>query len=512
MHFFSKFIVLVSTMLKNTRNPLKILLFALFFTGSYSAQVDAYFNIGKFNTPSNEPFIETYFTIVGQSLATAKVDGMVRNSVGILFKLFKDSTVIRVNKYNLNGPAFIVGSKAPTFIDNQRYSVPNGNYRFEISLKDNYDSTKKALVIKGSIQIDFKANEIQSSSIQTLESYKKAEEGSSISKSGYDLIPYTVNYYPESSGHLSFYLETYNANLSIGENKPFVFVYYLETNDKQEKMNSYGSFKKQQTAKINPLLAKLDISKLGTGNYNLVIEVRDEANGLHLKKKYFFQRLNRTVDITELEQFDQKQNIARYIGNCNNLDTLKMFVECVWPIADGLDKERAINQSIKKDPLLMKNFIVDFWERRAADTANPLKLWATYYKSVQQVMQLFKCGKQKGYYTDRGRVYLQYGPPSQRSQQTMENNTFPYEIWQYYRITDGVNGQFYTNRKFVFVNKMLGDDCYMLIHSDMRGEMNNSRWQFELTRRNNSGSANPDNTTPSGTEYNQFNEIYSNPR
>jgi GWxTD domain-containing protein len=189
-----------------------------------------------------------------------------------------------------------------------------------------------------------------------------------------------------------------------------------------------------------------------------------------------------------------------------------MLVECLWPIADNVDKERIINQAIKKDPVLMKNFVIDFWKRRAADTTDPLKMWATYYQSVQKVMALFKCGKQKGYYTERGRVYLQYGAPNNRTQQINEPNTFPYEIWQYYRLTDATNGQFFSNRKFVFVNKNLGDDCYNLVHSDMRGEINNPRWQFEVTRRNNNGMANPDNNTPAGTENNQFNEIYSNPR
>ncbi len=127
-------------------------------------------------------------------------------------------------------------------------------------------------------------------------------------------------------------------------------------------------------------------------------------------------------------------------------------------------------------------------------------------------MVLFKCGKQPGYYTERGRVYLQYGAPSQRSVQNADLNTFPYEIWQYYRLNDRSNGQFFSNRKFVFVNKNIADDCHTLIHSDTRGEIYNDRWRFELTRRNNNGVANPDNTAPVGTQYNQFDEIYSNPR
>jgi GWxTD domain-containing protein len=160
----------------------------------------------------------------------------------------------------------------------------------------------------------------------------------------------------------------------------------------------------------------------------------------------------------------------------------------------------------------MKNFAVDFWQRRAADTGNALKMWADYYKNVQEAMVLFKCGKQKGYYTERGRVFLQYGKPSQRSMQFAEENTFPYEIWQYYSLTDKTNGQSFSNRKFVFVNKNIGDDCHVLVHSDMRGELYNDRWRFEVTRRNNNGIANPDNVNPSGVQDNQFNEIYNNPR
>ena len=160
----------------------------------------------------------------------------------------------------------------------------------------------------------------------------------------------------------------------------------------------------------------------------------------------------------------------------------------------------------------MKKFVIDFWQRRAADTANPLKLWAAYYKEVQQAMILFKCGKQPGYYTDRGRVYLQYGPPNQRSQQNADLNTWPYEIWQYYRLTDNVNGQFFTNRKFVFVNKNIADDCHSLVHSDLRGEIYNDRWPFEVTKRNSKGIGNPDQNTPDGTQFNQFQEIYNNPR
>ena len=499
------------TLHKNLKSVI-LFIFAVSLGGNSSAQVDAYFSSGKFNTPKNEPFIETYLTIVGKSLTAKRIDGKLQNSVSVELKIFKDSLLVKANKYNLLGPIFTSSQIAPSFIDNQRYSLPNGEYNIELSLRDNYEPARKALLIIAPLTIDFSDTELQSSTIQPLESFKKSVSESSITKCGYDLVPYTVNYYPETNNELSFYFESYNTSQILGENKSFIYTYYLELNSDRTLLNSYGAFKKQKTEKVNPLLAKLDISTLASGNYNLVIEIRDEENKLHLQKKYFFQRFNKKADAVAQQRYNNEKNVAEYVGQCNNLDTLKMFVECLWPIADSYDKERIINQAIKKDANLMKNFVVDFWERRAADTANPLQMWATYYKNVQQVMVLFKCGKQKGYYSDRGRVYLQYGAPSQRSQQNVENNTFPYEIWQYYRTTDAVNGQFFSNRKFVFVNQMLGDDCFKLIHSDMRGEVNNPRWQFEVTRRNTNGLENLDNNTPAGTEFNQFNDIYSNPR
>ena len=496
---------------KNRQKKFIIMLFAILMFIRLNGQVLAYFNVGAFNTPSNQPYLETYLTIVGKSLVAKKMDGKYQNALAIEVKIEKDSVIVKANKYNLIGPLFSDTLNPPAFIDNQRYSLPNGVYTLYISFIDKNQLTKPPTIIKQTIVIAFNRTVIQGSSIQILESYKKTNLPTQISKSGFDLVPYNVNYFPETAKELSFYFEAYNTDTILGKNKPFLYLYYLENSDTHFKLN-YGDFKKQMSGKVNPLLAKMNIGNLGSGNYNLVIEVKDEKNSIQLQEKYFFQRSNKKVDSIATQQFGETKTVADFFGTCNNTDTLKMFVECLWPIANGTDKERVINQSIKKDPELMKKFVIDFWQRRAADTGNALKMWADYYKSVQEVMVLFKCGKQKGYYTERGRVYLQYGKPNQRSMQYAEENTFPYEIWQYYTLYDKANNQSFSNRKFVFVNKNLGDDCHTLVHSDMRGELYNDRWRFDITRRNNNGTANPDNVNPVGTENNQFNEIYNNPR
>lgn len=465
-----------------------------------------------FNIPEEQPFIESYITIVGNLLSSKEINGTFQSSVKVNLSIVGDSGLAVKQEYNILSPVYSHSLNAPSFIDVQRYSLKNGNYTLYLKLYDNNNPFKKPFEYRKSFAINYIKNTLQPSGIELLERYQKTSVQNSLSKSGLEMIPYTVTYYPESQSQLLFYFETYYSDTVLGRDKNLVYTYYLQNAYNSAKLNEYGAFKKQKTAKVNPLLGKLDITNLPTGLYNLVIELKDENNTLHVSEKLQIQRMNAKPVEVATGASVEKNSFIQFFENRNNPDSLKMFVECLWPIADGLDKERIINTAVKKDPVLMKNFVTDFWQRRAADSANPYKMWTAYYKSVQETMVLFKCGKQPGYSGDRGRVYLQYGKPNQRTVENYEPNTFPYEIWQYYRTTDASTGRFYSNRKFVFVNRALGDDCHQLIHSDMPGEINNPRWQFDITRRNNEGKADLENQTPNGTQYNQFNEIYSNPR
>ena len=479
---------------------------------SIQAQLGAYLGYASFNTPNNDPYLETYLTFSGKHFTRKRVNGQFQSSVNIGLRIMKDSLLVKALKYNLKGPAHSDTANSPAFIDCQRFALKNSNYRLIIDIHDNYNPQAKKESISSDFNIDFADTAIDISSIELVESYSKSTNPGILSKSGMDLVPYGVKYFPDDKTELIFYAEAYHTDKILGTNKMFIFSYYLEPTDPNAPFNQVAAFKKTISAAVTPLLAKLNLTGLRAGTYRLVLELKDENNQIRAQRSMFIQRQSKKETMALMAANKRQIELNNYFGSCNNSDTLKMFVECLWPIANGVDKERIINQAIKKDNLAMKNFVIDFWTRRAADTTNALKLWSSYYQQVQQVMALFKCGKMPGYYTDRGRAYLQYGAPNQRSQQPNEPNTFPYEIWQYYKITDQVNGQSYSNRKFVFVSKNLADDCYQLVHSDMRGEINNPRWQYEVTRRNSNGLADPDNTTPGGTETNHFNEIYNNPR
>jgi hypothetical protein len=114
-----------------------------------------------------------------------------------------------------------------------------------------------------------------------------------------------------------------------------------------------------------------------------------------------------------------------------------------------------------------------------------------YKADVEAAEYSFSTPIRHGFETDRGRVYLQYGKPDRRHVMNNEPGALPYEIWQYYRVPSGQ-----TNVMFVFYLPGIATNDYRLIHSDVNGELRDSRWKYKIyaSMKEMSGYANPDNT------------------
>lgn len=488
---------------------LSILLITLCY--SLFSNVTVYFNYNVFNTLNSKPYLETSLTISGNSVKFSPVSGGKQASVNISWRILKGAELVKSSNYNLMSPTVTDTLHLPSFIDNQRFSLDNGIYDLELVIADNAFPDKKT-THKQKIIIDIKREKkIYASDIQVLESFSKASTQGALTKNGYDLVPYNINYYPKKQNALKFYFETYNVDSVLGKQSKFLYSYYVESEENLRKVGFLNGYQKQIAQKINPLLAQFDITPLPSGNYNLVIEIKDTANKIQIQKKWFFQRQSDAPQIPDDVANKDIKTIEDFFNSFQSTDSLKQFVECLWPRSTTKEREWQQAEIVKKDPNLLRNYAIDYWKKEAGDSLNPLKIWITYYKQVLEANALLKCGKQKGYYTDRGRVYLQYGKPDQRNQVNSEPNTYPYEIWQYYRIYDKATGRFFTNKKFVFVNAAIADDCYKLIHSDVRGEIYDERWRFKLVNRSQQ-SQNIDDTKPASTYGTNVDENFNNPR
>lgn len=84
----------------------------------------------------------------------------------------------------------------------------------------------------------------------------------------------------------------------------------------------------------------------------------------------------------------------------------------------------------------------EFWERHnPAPGAKPNRALVEYYGRVAYANEKFR-HYIDGWKTDRGMVYIVYGPPSYVDRNPMDYETKPYEVWEYYDI----------NKRFVFID------------------------------------------------------------
>jgi GWxTD domain-containing protein len=354
------------------------------------------------------------------------------------------------------------------FIDQQRFTLPNGDYALELSIKD---EIAKGAPYKSSFPIKVNyGTDVQISDIELLESYKKSEQTSELSKSGYDLVPYTSDILPQNMDKLRFYAEVYNTNEKLGKDAGLLVGVYLQNNG--NRINSLSRITREKSEHVIPILRELSIAELPTGNYELAIEVRNAQNELLTDKKLYFQRSN--PRFTPQDSSSTAKKIKKDFIDELPKDSLKECLRSLWALSTTTDWQ-AIKNVIKTDSVpLMRQTLFNFWATQ--NPSQPEEAFKAYMQNVKAVNKEFSMYGVKGYMTDRGRVYLKYGPPNSLDRYAMERDSYPYQIWQYNK----VNGQ--TNRKFVFFSPEQSNNNYKLLHSDARGEFFNERWKYELQR------------------------------
>lgn len=462
------------------------------FSANRNVQADLMYSV--FYAPDFGTYLETYLLVRGNSLKFVKNEnGQFTAGVEVSMIFSQNEKVIDFEKYEINSHEISdTATIGFNLIDQQRFNLPNGIYTFQISIADK-NKDIPPFKSEQTIEISIPTNQVVMSGIELIESYKKSETSSILTKSGLDLIPYISSYYPETVSHLKFYAEVYNSAIYLGENEKFLLSYYLETYETNQKLNDYFRFTRESTKTVNVLLGSFDITKLPSGNYNLVVEARDKNNNQLFINKLFIQRNNPSVAF-DYTDFAAVQSDIQWTKFITDRDTLVDYLRSLIPVAS--ESERSYIQSNIKitDFESLKMFFANFWMTR--NSTDPLGEWLRYNEQVQIVNQMFgspaKRGK-KGYETDRGIVYLKYGPPNTMSDRPFESSTsgmsmndglqsapdrgsVPYQIWHYYSIRNQ------RDKKFVFANRELSTNDYELIHSNMPGEISNANWQDELIR------------------------------
>ena len=451
-----------------------VLLFILSVSLSLKAgNLAAFFSYSAFDVPGGSPHVETYLKVIGSTVNLVEEGTMRKGQIEVRWILRSGDKIIHGDKYNLNSPLIPAGDRnIPDFVDQQRIPLEAGEYNLELAIRDK-NSEAMETTIRQQITIEFPTDTISVSDIELLESYEKSDEEGKFSRNGYTLIPIVSDFYPRDISTLKFYSEIYRSDIAPGAD--YLVLYHISNKDNKKVMENFVGTIKHSPKSVNPLIGEFNIANLTSGNYYLNIEVRDRQNRLIAFKQKFFQRSNDQYKPLVSDDYTTIDITNTFIAQQNNPDTLSEFLACLYPISSGVEVNAADNLIEMRDVPNMKRFMYFFWSRRNA--ADPGQAWEDYRQQVRITVAAFSTPNKKGYDSERGRVYLQYGPPNVISEVKDDPVAYPYEIWQYYKLPNQ------SNRKFVFYTNDLSSNDYQLLHSDAIGELKNPAWELFLHKR-----------------------------
>ncbi|MEA3447156.1 MAG: GWxTD domain-containing protein [Bacteroidota bacterium] len=456
---------------------MKHVIYILFFLlglayNAKATSLEAYFHYAEFYSPEG-PYIETYLSTIGNTATFVKTEEGFQAEIQITMLFKQNDSIKHFNKYNIKSPVVTDSlSSKPNFVDLQRIPIEEGVYHLEMIIMDKNRPTN-VYTYYDTLDIFFPEDQLCFSGLQPVESISESEKENILTKTGINMVPYVSNFYPGNINKMIFYTEIYNSDVDPGEE--FLLRYYIKDLKDNAPVKDIARFKRTKPAPIVPVLGQLNIEDLSSGNYHLIIETRNKDNDVLASVTYFFQRY-KPIDKANFEDMEQYEMNSIFAGDITNHDTLQTFIRSLRPIANEQEK-KFINKDMENTDLIyMQRFFATFWYER--NPADPGGDWRTYKKQIHITDKLFSTRIKRGFETDRGRVYLKYGPPNDSYQSEHEPSAYPYEIWSYYKAGDQ------RNKKFVFYNPDLAGNDYHLLHSNVRGELQTPNWERYLNRRN----------------------------
>jgi GWxTD domain-containing protein len=480
------------------------LIMLCFLPSLAEAQLYAEANFLQFAAPKSGPYLETILSIDAASLISRKTADSTFSrgtNIGLLIKDEKTGTFTFADKYTLMAPKSRDSIYPYMVLDVRRIGLKNGDYEAQLLISD-INNPKDTLKSIQKIHTEYRSHQTFMSDILFIESMQPSKGPSKLSKSGFDIVPFTGNFFPKNIANLTFYVEVlFNEAILSLPDKNIVFQFYIENADTKAIMDGYSGFARQETKEVNVLCKEVDIHSLPSGNFNLVIQVKNVKNEILTSKSTFFQRSNPDVPSLASASKEVAGNYdyttptlgESFVDTFKNVSLLADCIKSLYPISTNQEQLFQRNQLNLGNLELMKHYMLAFWESR--DKQNPGQAWANYFERVKVVVKNYSTQIQRGYDTDRGRVYLQYGEPNTMDIRRFEPNSYPYEIWHYYQIPNSTTTRQQSNKKFVFYTQDRSTNDYKLLHSTAIGEIFDQRWQMRLNARSDQ-SRNLDHTQP----------------
>lgn len=447
-----------------------IVTFILFVVSTSFSQsgIGFEFDFAQFAYDSSSNYLECYYAYSQNSMTIERTDTL--NSVkGILHITLQDTSSgqIILDKdwrisHNVSDDTL---QNKQSLIGVLGFVLKGGVYKCEVSGIDALSQESKRTIteyihVNPFMPLPMAMSDIQLAS-NIIQGSQKTE--SVFYKNTYEIIPIPTVTFGENQPVLFYYLELYN----VKKEDTNFYLFQNVVNSRGQVVNQKYKFIR---SKVNSRVEVGSIMtyKLPTDAYSLFISLVDSSDniGITSSKKFFVY--NPSVEYVDTFKTGNKNVVSGMFGSMSDEE-----------LEDFYDKSKYIATNLEKDKFeslteigAKREFLTQFWNDRSDNNYDARnQALNLYMKRIEEANTKFGSFSKKGWKTDRGRIFIIYGEPSEINRYPNQIETKPYEIWRYDNIEGGV--------EFVFAD-ITGFSEYILVHSTKRGELRDDNWQNRI--------------------------------
>jgi len=356
-----------------------------------------------------------------------------------------------------NNSGFSANSKNQTDLsrnlnDMLKFYLKPGKYHYQLMISG--EGLKWDLTKEGVINIpDYSDDKLRISDIELCTNISTELSFQKFVKNNLLVYPNPSGIYDIQKPIVFFYAEIYNLDFGTESASNDFETSFIIANEYNDTIKVYPTQQKIKAGKTSVIASYVNVRKMETGKYQLIIRVKDKSTSQIAESKKMFS-INQIANITNKDA-ELFRKLITYIAT---RDELEIY-----------DKLNLIGK---------QTFMNSFWQKKdpiTETTENEFK--QDYLQRWIFVNRRYKHDSltEEGWETDRGRIYLIHGAPSEIDRHNNDIDMKNYEIWYYEQEQSGT-------KYFVFADmEMRGN--YTLIHSvsPNQQEVYNPNWKKQVT-------------------------------
>jgi GWxTD domain-containing protein len=333
------------------------------------------------------------------------------------------------------------------FLDSSSLDLVPGRYNLSVSAVDRSDDSD-ATIRSELVVPAYSAPGLMVSDLLLSSTVPSPEAEGQFVLNGYRIIPSPDRAFGTRSSMVYVYQEVYNLQSRPAAEDSFRVSYRLLDSGGEE-VRRYAATGGLSHTTSATKIAGLSIAGITPGAYVLEATVEDRASGLRTRVKRAFDVVPTSL-LASLESELAEGDVEK------SLDILSYIAS---------SRERSLLSEL--DETGKETFVVRYWSAHDPDPGFPGNAYREEMIARYDYVNERYGGHDEGWKTDRGRVYIIYGPPEEIERHVSNPGTRDYEIWMY---------AFEGEAKFIFVDER-GYGQYRLVHSTARGELQYPEWE-----------------------------------